>query len=91
MAKASSSKLPPIFFAQTKFPEASNFEINISSKPDEIKLTTPAPGSKSAVPINEPVVYTLPEASSASEYAISLMTLQYFLPTQNFLENLALR
>ena len=43
-------------FAQTKFPAASNLEMKISAEPAEVKLNVPAPGSKSTVPENQPVV-----------------------------------
>ena len=59
----SSVPAPPIAFAQTKFPEASNFEIKISETPLRVKLNIPAPGSKSAVPLKDPIVNTFPEAS----------------------------
>ena len=40
----------------------------VASEPAEVKLSVPAPGSKSTVPLKEPVVYTLPLASVVIEY-----------------------
>ena len=52
MDAATLSPVPaPSPFAQTKFPEASNFEMNASKIPTEVKLNVPAPGSKSTDPI----------------------------------------
>src|SRR5688572_9855938 len=47
---------PPAVFAHTKLPEPSNLETKIALPPTAVKLNTPAPGSKSAVPSNQPVV-----------------------------------
>ena len=47
---------PPAFFAHTKLPEVSNFVMKISSRPALVRGKDPAPGSKSTVPLKEPVV-----------------------------------
>ena len=44
-------------FAQTKLPDESSLLINMSVPPAEVKLYTLAPGSKSAVPLKDPVIY----------------------------------
>jgi hypothetical protein len=48
--------VPPHRLAQTKFPLLSSLETKTSSLPALVKLEVPAPGSKSAVPENLPVV-----------------------------------
>ena len=45
--------------------------MKISSKPVEVKLKVLVPGSKSTVPKNCPVVYTLPAASMATDCELS--------------------
>src|SRR5947208_1298933 len=62
-----SCKVPPNCLAQTKFPDPSNFEIKTSSLPAEVIVNVPAPGSKSAVALKQPVEYTLEELSIAIE------------------------
>ena len=62
---ASSIPLPPICFAQTKFPEASSLEMNASKKAFAVKLKVPALGSKSVVPLKKPELITFPFPSTA--------------------------
>ncbi len=65
MPRPWSSFVPPMALAHTKLPEESSFCTKMSLSPALVRLAVPAPGSKSAVPLNRPVVYTLPEASTA--------------------------
>ena len=56
-ALAKSKLVPPNDFAHTKFPALSNLETNTSELLAKLlRLNVPAPGSKSAVPENCPVV-----------------------------------
>jgi hypothetical protein len=48
-------KIPPIFFAHTKFPDEFNLRTYASSHPDELNVKAPMPGSKSTVPKKLPV------------------------------------
>ena len=50
-----------------RFPDESNFETNTSRLPFEVRSVVPAPGSKSTVSLKPPVVYTLPDESTATE------------------------
>ena len=52
-------------------PAESNFETNTSYDPVEVRLVVPAPGSKSTVFWKPPVVYTLPDESTATEKPMS--------------------
>ena len=61
------AEVPPKFLAHTRSPEESNFKTNASLEPCGVRLVVPAPGSKSAVPEKDPVVYTLPDESTATE------------------------
>ncbi len=63
--------VPPMLLAQSKLPEASSLLIKISSPPAEVRLNVPAPGSKSTVPANCPVVNTFPELSVDIEFPLS--------------------
>ena len=51
-----SSLVPPKLLAHTRFPDESNFDTNTSKLPFEVRLVVSAPGSKSTVPLNLPVV-----------------------------------
>ena len=42
-----------------------------SNAPFDVRLETPRPGSKSAVPLKRPRMYTLPESSDATSMAWS--------------------
>ena len=53
--------------AHTRSPDESSFDTNKSVLPFEVRLVVPAPGSKSTVPEKSPVVYTLPDESTATE------------------------
>lgn len=60
--------LPPNARAQMNVWFSVNFMINVLPRrnvPAEVRLVTPAPGSKSTVPINVPVTIRLPAASIA--------------------------
>ena len=46
----------PAGSAAARLPDESNFETNTSVPPVEVRLTVPAPGSKSTVPLKDPVV-----------------------------------
>ena len=50
-----------------------SFEMKISKPPAEVKFDVPLPGSKSAVTLNRPVVYTFPDVSMAIEVPQSLL------------------
>ena len=56
MAFPVSLDVPPMRFAQTKLPALSSFETKISYSPALVRLNTPAPRAKSAVPLKAPVV-----------------------------------
>ena len=58
--------------AHTRSPDESNFETNTSCWPSEVRLAVPEPGSKSTVPLKYPVVYTLPDESTATDLPSSL-------------------
>ena len=58
---------PPKFAAHTRSPDESSFDMNTSVPATEVRLVVPGPGSKSAVPQSCPVVYTLPDESTATE------------------------
>ena len=60
--------VPPKDLAHTRSPAESNFDTNTSSLSAEERLTVPAPGSKSTVPSKSPVVYTLPDESTTTEF-----------------------
>ena len=62
-----SVSVPPKLLAHTRSPDESSFDTNTSLPPFEVRLRVPAPGSKSTVPSKYPVVYTLPDESTATE------------------------
>ena len=65
-----SPPVSPKLLAHTRSPAESNFETNRSlavPPPAEVNSVVPAPGSKSTVFRNPPVVYTLPDESTATE------------------------
>ena len=64
---------PPIRLAHKKFPEESNFVMKVSQPPAEVKFDVPLPGSKSAVPVKVPLVYTFPKESVAIELPLSAL------------------
>ena len=51
-----SAEVPPKLLAQTRLPAESSFETKTSVPPVEARLVDPAPGSKSTVPLKDPVV-----------------------------------
>ena len=59
--------VPPKLLAHTRSPDESNFDTNTSSSPFEVSSSVPSPGLKSAVPSKYPVVYTLPDESTATD------------------------
>jgi len=64
--------LPPIFFAQRKFPFGSSFQIKASQVPDAVSGKELELGSKSVFePVNQPTLYILPNESSFKLTTIS--------------------
>ena len=53
---ANSVLVPPKDLAHNRFPAESNFDTNTSLAPFDVRLTVPAPGSKSNVPWKSPMV-----------------------------------
>ena len=60
-------------------PDESSFETNTSLPPFDVRLAVPAPGSKSTVPWKSPVVYTLPDESTATEKPLAYSVPPKFL------------
>ena len=71
IARASSAPVPPSARAQSRLPWRSSLLTKISVPPPAVSAVTPAPGSKSTVPLNAPAEYTLPAASTAVASASS--------------------
>ena len=55
-----------------RLPDESNFNTNTSLLLGAVRLVVPEPGSKSTVLRKSPVVYTLPDESTATELPLSM-------------------
>ena len=66
---------PPNLLAHTRSPDESNFDTNASGWPvtAAVNSVVPAPGLKSTVSRNCPVVYTLPDESTDTDLPVSLL------------------
>ena len=64
--RASSVPKPPILLAHSRLPRASSFVMKISRPPTAVRFVTPAPGSKSTVPLKVPALVTFPSRSIAT-------------------------